>query len=66
MRIKLEGKWVCSVCWSDWEIWHGLKNDEPPQCKNCGALKDDPYGVDEERRPMLNSNFGFVNKKKYV
>ena len=46
MRIKIEGKWVCSLCGEIWETYHGLDGREPAQCASCGARPDDddlPY-----------------------
>ena len=37
MRISLDGKEVCSICWSDWESYRGFYGDEPVQCGFCGA-----------------------------
>ena len=46
MKIKIEGKWVCSLCGEIWETYHGLDGREPAQCASCGARPDDddlPY-----------------------
>jgi hypothetical protein len=55
MKIKLDGKWVCSVCWADWETYHGTGCCEPAQCANCGAPVNDLDGVDSEKTPMLDA-----------
>jgi len=46
MRIKLEGKVVCSICGAIWRPYRGLNDDEPVQCESCGARQNDDYPFD--------------------
>jgi len=55
MKIKLEGKWVCSVCYAIWKTYHGLSGHESAQCESCGASPDDIHGVDEHGEPLIEA-----------
>jgi hypothetical protein len=56
MKIRLENKWVCSVCWSVWKGFHR-------GCEFCGARSNDPDGVDSEGKPLLSA--GIMGKEDY-
>lgn len=56
MKIKLDGKSVCSVCGAPWKAYRGLDGDEPPQCSECGASPRDIHGVDECGEPMIEAD----------
>lgn len=58
MKIKLEGKWVCSVCGEIWKTYYGLQGNESPQCESCGASPGDIYGVDECGEPLIEAEIG--------
>ena len=67
MKIKMDGHFVCSVCWADWHTYRGASGREGPQCENCGARADDGRGVDSEGNPLLeveDDDLKFYSDKK--
>jgi len=65
MKIRLEGKWVCSVCGSIWKNYYGLNNNESDQCESCGASPHDIHGVDERGEPLIEAEMDDFDKTEW-